>query len=67
MNQGMLVLGVFFAIVGTFAMVFGGLIGRITLQVPGVIVYACSIPLLFQVRFSEMEKRITELENRVKK
>jgi len=72
MYKGMLVfysvLGVVLCLGGIFMMAFGELKGNnISVLVGGVIMYVCSIPLLFQVKLFKIEERITALENKMKK
>lgn len=57
------VLAVVLLLLGVGMMVFGGFASRVTIQFGGLFMYACSLPLIFEVRISRVETRVRELEN----
>ena len=61
-----LVLGAVLCLGGIVAMFVGRLTGSITTQLGGIIVYAVSIPLLFQAKLTRTDARISALEKRVR-
>ena len=68
MNKGVLavywIAGFILCISGALMMILGVFKGSLPAQVSGVIMYAGSMPLLFQVSFSKLEKRIKDMEER---
>lgn len=61
------IFGLFLCLAGTFILLLGGFKGIIQLQIGGIIMYIGSIPLLLQIRFYKLEKRVEKLEGKVGK
>jgi len=59
-------LGYVFCLGGALMMLLGVMRTNASLQISGVILYAASLPLLFQIKFSQMDGRIQRLENKIK-
>lgn len=62
-----LILGGILCFAGVFTMLYGMLKNNMTSQLTGVIMYAASIPLLFQAKLTRMSGRISTLEKRLGK
>ncbi len=45
--------------------IFGGLSDHVTIQVAGLTMIVCAMPLFFEVRIHRIEIRLRELENRL--
>ncbi len=59
------VIGAVLLLVGIGMSIFGGLSGHMTIQVAGLTMIVCAMPLFFEVRIHRFEIRLRELESKL--